>query len=120
MLFDFFHPLLDREEGLLFGQVVDDEGAQALSVVSASYRLKPFLASSVPYLGLDCPPGLQRDGLRRKLNTNGGKLVLRQTSFDVSTQQVRLPDIRVSHEDYLKQEIVVLVVSSIHFMNNYI
>jgi hypothetical protein len=58
---NLMQPLLDVLEGLGLSHVIHDNDAVRSAVVAAGDRAKPFLASSVPDLQLDCL-GVQLDG----------------------------------------------------------
>lgn len=49
-------PPLHIFECLFLCNVVDKEGTHCPTIVRASYGAVAFLASSIPYLGLDCFP----------------------------------------------------------------
>ena len=72
------------------------------------------MAGSVPYLYTHGSTSFQWNGLGCELDANCWTFLLRQLSFNVATQQMRLANIGVSQQDNLEDKVVVIVVPRVH------
>lgn len=82
-----------------------------LEKTKLSGKQEPFLASSVPNLGLD-DLAIDVQGPSRELDANGGLGLEVEFVLGESREQIRLANTRVPDQDHLK-EVIVVVVSSV-------
>ena len=85
--------------GLVFADIVDEQGADSASVVGRGDGAIPFLTCSVPNLCLDCL-GIDLDRPGGKLNTDRGLGVEVELVAGETTEQVGLSDTRVTDQHH--------------------
>lgn len=79
-------------------------------------HLNVRILTCVPDLNSYGTAGFKGHGLRRKLNTDCRLLLPRQLALNISTQEVRLADTGVTKQDYFEDEVVIVIVSGVHYL----
>lgn len=104
-------PPVDILVGLMFADVVHEQGADRTSVVSGRDGPVPFLTSSIPDLSLDCL-GIHLDGPGSELDSDGGLGVQVELVPGETTQQVGFTNAGVTNQHHYPFELVSFFVQS--------
>lgn len=94
-------------EGFWLRDVVNYDGTSSTTVVTASYTAESLLTCCVPDLNLDSFP-TNVDPLTAELNPKCLRGVLLELPLNKVVQETRLASARVSYDDELEEEVVLL------------
>lgn len=109
VVLELLQPLLQVFEGGGPSDVVDQQGPHCSSIVGASHRPVPFLASRVPDLHLN-GLAVNLDDFGGELDPDGGFAFEVELVFGESRDDVGLPHSRVPHQDDLELRLRLLLL----------
>jgi L-ascorbate metabolism protein UlaG (beta-lactamase superfamily) len=112
MVAELFQPACDVLVGLVLGDVVDKEGADCATVVSAGDGAVALLAGGIPDLSLD---GLvvDLDAASSELHADGGLAVEVEFVAGETREKVGFTNARVSDKDHFEEELRMFVSTSV-------
>lgn len=97
MVAQFLEPSCDVLVGLVLADIVDEKGTDGTTVVGGGDGTVSFLTSSIPNLCLDSL-GVDLDGARGELDTDGGLGVEVELVASESAEKVGFTNARVSDQ----------------------
>lgn len=108
MFLDLHQPVVDVQESLGFGDIIDHDNPLGPLVIGTGDGLEAFLPGGVPDLGLD-GLAVEIEGPDLEVDSDGGEEVFVEDLVGEAEEETGLSDGGVAHQEELEQVVVLLI-----------